>query len=123
MAKTAVEIHWIKPPGQLANAVKEYGDAVMVAVFAVAQTIASQAQNDMRTNAPWTDRTGNARSGLFSMAEQAANDVITIYFSHGHTVEYGKFLELSRGGTYAIIMPTMRKILPDLEKMLQDIFS
>lgn len=93
----------------------------MTAVLAIGKHIATKAQNEMRTNAPWTDRTGNARSGLFSIAEQAARDVVIIYLSHGHTIEYGHYLELSRGGRYAIITPTMEKMYPEIKRMLENL--
>ena len=109
---------WISHPNKLARSIEKYGDRVLTAVFALAQYIATQTQNDMRTNASWTDRTGNARSGLFSIAEQAAADLVIIYLSHGHTIEYGIHLELDHGGRYAIIVPTMEKWFPEIKRML-----
>jgi hypothetical protein len=38
----------------------------------------------------------------------------------GHTVFYGKYLELSNGGTHAVVMSTIEENLPMLERMLQD---
>jgi hypothetical protein len=72
----------------------------------------------MRQTARWEDRTGNARSGLFSLTEQAAQDVVTIWLSHGHTVDYGKWLELANAGKYAVIMPTLQQFLPEIEQAL-----
>ncbi len=115
-------IQWVVSPDVLIEAIEKYGAQVFIAIYAVAQYIATQAQNDMRQNAPWTDRTGNARNGLFSLAEQTAVEVVTIYFSHGHSVNYGIFLETSHGMSYAIIMPTMQRIMPQLETMLNNIF-
>lgn len=37
----------------------------------------------------------------------------------GHTVYYGRFLELSRGGRYAVVMSTLERNLPRLERMLR----
>ncbi|MCP5097204.1 MAG: hypothetical protein GY943_16780 [Chloroflexi bacterium] len=121
MAKSG--FRWVTSPEQLRQGIQDYGEQVVAAVMAVAQYIATQAQNDMRTNASWTDRTGNARAGLFSMAEIAANDVVTIYLSHGSTIDYGEDLELNYGMRYAIIVPTMQRILPELERMLNGIFK
>ena len=116
-------IRWVRPPSQLARAIEQYGDRVLAAVMAVGQYIAQQMQNEARVNAPWTDRTGNARSGLFSTAvEAAAQDVVIIYLSHGHTVDYGVYLELANGGNYAVIMPTIEANLGEIERMLQRIF-
>lgn len=114
--------YWIEPPEKLAENIVKYGERVLTAVYAVAVFFAQLVQNEMRQNAPWTDRTGNARSGLFSQAERAARDVVEIYLSHGHSIEYGEWLEFSRGGKYAIIMPTIERNLATLEKMLDDLF-
>jgi len=38
----------------------------------------------------------------------------------GHTVFYGKYLETSNGGRYAVVMSTIERNLPKLERMLQD---
>jgi hypothetical protein len=40
-----------------------------------------------------------------------------------HTVFYGKYLELSNGGKYAIVMSTLEGNLPKLERMVQEVFS
>ncbi len=110
---------WVTPPSALAQAFAQYGERAVQAVNALAMYLAERIQSDMRASAPWTDRTGNARSGLFSVA----GDVVTIYLSHGHTVVYGKWLELSHGGMYAVIMPTLEKWLPEIERMLKQLFA
>jgi hypothetical protein len=52
--------------------------------------------------------------------ESGSND--TLIITLGHTVFYGKFLELSNGGRYAIIMSTIESNLPNLERLLQEVF-
>jgi len=123
MANSALTIKWINPIENLQKSIEQYGDKVMVAIFAIAQLVAVQAQNEMRLNAPWTDRTGNARNALFSMAEMAATDFVVIYFAHGSAIEYGIFLETGYGMKYAIIVPTMQRMLPQLERMLQQLLK
>lgn len=59
-----------------------------------------------RAGAPWTDRTGNARSGLFGAVEKGKGRV-TIYLSHGERIDYGVYLELNHAGRFAIIWPTI----------------
>jgi hypothetical protein len=116
---------WVKPPSaELIPNVGRYGDRVRVAVRAIADYIGQKMQDESRENARWEDRTGNARSGLFSaVAEDASRDIVTIYLSHGSVIYYGKFLELSNGGKYAIIMPTIEANLPVIEGMLKDVFG
>ena len=117
-----VKFVWVTPPERMAKAIQEYGQRAVQATLAVAQYFAQQCQDEMRQNAAWEDRTGNARSGLFSLAEMAASDVITIYLSHGNTVDYGLWLEVAHGGRYAVIMPTLEKKVPELKQMLDDLF-
>jgi hypothetical protein len=79
----------------------------------------NKVQDYMRNNAPWTDRTGNARQGLFAKsAKDGAGWVITAY----HTVPYGIWLEVAHSGHYAIINPTIqaegRRIMKDLNGFL-----
>lgn len=114
---------WITSPNVLARNIDKYGDRVFKAILAVAKYIATRAQNEMRTNAPWQDRTGNARGGLFSVAEQAAAELVIIYLSHGHTIEYGIHLELDWGGRYAIIVPTMENLYPEIRRMLDNLLK
>jgi hypothetical protein len=74
-----------------------------------------QTEDVMRRGAVWTDRTGAARRGLFHDTQQDGQSV-TVRL--GHTMEYGRYLELSNGGKYAIVMPTIQAQLPALEERL-----
>jgi hypothetical protein len=58
-----------------------------------------------RTNAPWTDRTGNARNGLRAVPfhESPIAHGITLF----HSVPYGIWLEVRHEGRYAIINKTI----------------
>lgn len=119
-----VGIRWVTPPSALADAVERYGERVLVAVTAVAQRIAAIMQDDARQNAPWTDRTGNARSGLFGTAERdVAQKMVVLYLSHGVGLDYTVWLELANEGRYAVIMRTIEAHLPELRDELQGIFG
>ena len=121
--RTNAGIRWVRPPDQLAAAIERYGDRVLTAVQAVAQYIATEMQNSAQHNAPWTDRTGNARSGIFGTAERdAARRVVVIYLSHGPAIDYGIWLETMAGGKWAAIMPNLEAHLPELKQMLDGIF-
>ena len=117
-------VRWETPPSALAQAVERYGDRVLTAVAAVAQYAATQMQNDAKANAPWTDRTGNARTGLFGTSEaDFARKVVTIYLSQGTAIDYGIWLELANSGRYAVVMRTMEAHYQDLMDMLKEIFQ
>lgn len=122
MARTG--FRWVKAPeAELMPNIQGYGTKVLVAVRAVADFMAQKMQGEMRANAPWEDRTGNARSGLFSVTEEIGRDAVRIWLSHGHTVFYGQFLELAHGKRYAVIMPTIEANLGEIEGMLKRIFG
>jgi hypothetical protein len=141
-----LDFHWVTPPDELERAVEEYGEQALAAVHALAAWWGQRCQNDARRNAPWEDRTGNARSGLFFAVdgfgmppitgqvpsstwdqledvtvERGSDDVLIVCL--GHTVYYGRFLELSRGGRYGIIMSTLEGNLPTLEQMLRTLLT
>lgn len=76
-----------------------------------------------RTNAPWDDRTGNARAGI--QAEYMGDEEGTLNLVLYHTVDYGPWLEIRWGGKYAIILPTLEvmgtKMLDACERMMDRI--
>ncbi len=133
----------VAPKEQLIPAVEKYGKDALVAVQAVATYWGQDIQNQARMDAPWTDRTPAARPGLFfavdgfgfkplmgevtpeaksEMSDVAieSGDANTLVIALGHTVFYGKYLETSNGGRYAIVMSTIETNLPSLERMLKD---
>lgn len=136
---------WVVSPDVIIKGIEDYGEKALVAVQAAATYWGQMNQDEARQDAVWEDRTGNARGGLFFAvdgfglspltgevtpeAKREMSDVAvesgnanTLIITLGHTVFYGKFLELSNGGRYAVIMSTLEKNLPALERMLQDIF-
>lgn len=117
-------IRWVRPPSELADALDRYGDRVLQTVAAIAQYTATQMQNDAKRDATWTDRTGNARTGLFGTSEaDFAAKVVTIYLSHGATISYGIWLELGSSGRYSVIMKTLQSHYEPLMQMLREAFN
>lgn len=76
---------------------------------------AADGQARMKMNAPWTDRTGAARTGLFTVVEHGGNTYRIIF---SHSVNYGIWLEVKFSGRDAIIMPTVLDVGIDLMKNL-----
>lgn len=99
-------IKWKTPPATLATRVDQYGENLQVAVQRLADFFATRIEAYARANAPWQNRTGNARAGLRSFAQTTATRVVVYLL---HTVSYGVFLE--RGTRFAaprpIIVPTL----------------
>lgn len=91
-------------------------DTVLGALMEYEET---KVQDHMRSSAPWTDRTGNARQGLFAKAFKADG-------SHGivcyHTMPYGIWLEVKSSGQYAVIVPTIQaegvRVMRSVSKLL-----
>ena len=81
---------------------------------------AQRVQDYMRQNAPWNDRTGNARGGLKCEAEGDA-DGFRLYLMH--TVDYGIWLEVRWGGKYAIIEPTVEAMGPAVMSALDGLLT
>ena len=109
---SAARIVWKRDPEDLARAIAKTGERVKT--NALVPYLSRQADTlpaQMKQDAPWADRTGKARRTLLVEVEQDDNR-IALVFSHG--VEYGKYLELSNGGRYAIIGPTIVKSGPML---------
>lgn len=116
-------VRWLQPPRVLADALGRYADRVPLAVETVAQRMALLMQNDARQHAPWTDRTGAARRGLFGATERdMARRLVTVYLSHGPDVSYGRWLELANQGKHSIVMQTLLKHLPQIKADLDAIF-
>jgi len=91
--------------GQVFRNLDAWDRRMRAATFALAQNWAGKLEREMKEKAPWTDRTGNARAGLYGTAEWDGNDVV---IRIGHTVDYGVYLELARDGLYAIVKPTQQ---------------
>lgn len=84
---------------------------------------AAQAQRGeayMKLNAPWTDRTGAARSGLYTRYSKLGS-TREILFSH--SVAYGIWLEVANSGDYQVILPSLRVIGRETMAQLKDLFG
>jgi hypothetical protein len=74
------------------------------AIAAVVKRQAPKAEAWMKINAPWTDRTGNARATL--RAEPINDDGVHDLELTG-AMPYQVYLETKNSGRYAIIQPAM----------------
>jgi hypothetical protein len=112
---------WAHSPDEVFPAgMDEYLAGVRAAILQIAQRRAPEIEAWMKANAPWTDRTGNARQTLSVEVRMFATQVV-IWMSHG--VTYGKYLELAYGGQYAVIGPALDQFAPaiwnDVEQLLR----
>lgn len=84
-------------------------------------TKASELEAKMKSNRPWTDRTGMAKATLSARVSQPDQNTIRITLAHG--VEYGIWLELAHEKNYAIVAPTIREEGPRVVEGLNNILS
>lgn len=68
-------------------------------------------QDYAQSNASWSDITGMARAGLTASVFEEGGAIV-LELAHG--VEYGYWLELIQDGNFAIIMPTLEALGPEI---------
>lgn len=115
---SGLSFKWTKHPAALGQAAEDYTGAITQDVRTMVTDRARWAQNEMRATRPWNDMTGNARKGLFASASFGASHAEITFV---HTVDYGVYLELSRGGKYAVVVPTMYRTVEELRKDLKEL--
>lgn len=105
----------------LKSGLEKMSDKMGALILMYSATKASRLQAQMKSNRPWTDRTGRAKATLSAKVSQPSADIIRITLAHG--VWYGIYLELCHGKRYAIIAPTVRQEAPKMISDLQDIMN
>lgn len=128
----------------IGSGVPEWREHMVAASFAVVKAGAGHIQAAMQQGAPWKDRTGHARQGLFGDAVLDINPTgALIILQAGHSMEYGIYLETVRGSAYghrrqmmilqlsdplyagplAIVWPTIDLEYPKISAALQRLWS
>lgn len=109
------------------KSVKEMDRRLERAIFGVAKYWDGRVESHMKHNAPWKDRTTNARNGLSAKAIKEGAGRFAILLSHA--VNYGIYLErgTSKMAARPIILPTIRiyapKVMGTLTKLLSRLGS
>jgi hypothetical protein len=83
----------------------KYGDITWEQGEIIMRSLMAEAEGFAVLHAPWTDRTGMARNSLQSYVFADKKTILGVL---AIGVFYGKYLELSNGGKYRIIRPTLR---------------
>jgi hypothetical protein len=92
-------------PGSLKRNLRAFDGDINALVAGVVDFSSDKARTYMKTNAPWTDRTGNARQTLNSHAEHTT-EYHEIHLYGG--MPYQIFLEVRWAGRFAIIGPAVK---------------
>lgn len=105
----------------LTPGLKAFPDQLDNAVGQTVDYFTLRAESYMRENAPWTDRTGNARSTLHAEAFHEPPIRHGIVCSHG--MPYGIWLEIANEGRFQIINPTIDAVGQELMNGLRLLFA
>jgi hypothetical protein len=92
---------------------KKFERNLLIMVGAFAGRLEAKAVQDR----PWTDRTNAARNSITGSYDQTPGSII-VALAIG--VEYGKYLELSRGGKYRVIRPTVDAMRREFGQLPKD---
>ena len=95
----------------LINQPENFGGELLAKARQHMYDLADEIEQYAQENAPWQDRTGDARRGLHTVMRES-KDTWEIDLAHG--VSYGFFLETYNGGEFAIIQPTLRHFAPEM---------
>lgn len=100
---------------------KHLNDRIDRAMAGVCKYWDGPIETHMKTEAPWTDRTTNARNGL--AAEHVPVDKFHHWILLTHSVDYGIYLETKNDGQYAIVVPTLMMYGPKVMKTFNKIMD
>lgn len=84
-----------------------YAERIESEIVALANGLTDEIADYMKAEARWTDRTGNARAGLYSDVIHVARQSVTILASHGPAIPYAIYLETVSAGRFGIIADTI----------------
>lgn len=79
----------------------------------------------MKENAPWTDRTGDARRGLMAYVEEDESPyaIGVIRLTYSDDIDYGVWLEFAYQGRWGIIAPALDYWGPRVQRSLQGLMN
>lgn len=102
--------------GDLSANLAVFDARVTTGISASVDFVASGAEGQLKTDAPWTDRTGAARTGLHTDTDHEARAWTLVL---AHAVNYGIWLETGHNQQYAVIL----KVLVDSGNRLMAILE
>jgi hypothetical protein len=87
---------------------------------ALGEYYAKKVEAEAKVDAPWTDRTGHARQGLFG---EAVMENTELKVRLAHSMDYGMWLEVCNDGKYAILESTIKKNAPQFIKSAKELMQ
>lgn len=104
----------------VARKLKSWGKNVEDNLLTEMEKLALDMENEAKDNRPWTDRTGNARRSISGSAAKEGSDYRAAL---AIGVDYGKYLELSHGGRFRIVRPTIDRSRQKFIAALRRVFK
>lgn len=95
---------------------REYGGLLMLM-----QTAATKMERWAKENAPWTDRTGQARQRLTGQAYWEDKNIVVAAIAH--QVDYGIWLELAHQRKYAILEKALEEHRGEIEEAVKTLLE
>lgn len=115
---------WDVPPDAVfPQMAQQYTKFCALTGVRVAETRAPEAEQWMKQNHPWTNRTGAAEAGLHVDVKDSPGVLTEIVFSHDDSLDYPVYLEIANGGKFAIIAPAVDYWGPILMRDIQRIIN
>lgn len=114
---TSVQVQW--EMRGLESGLTSYSQRAQDIPYEICRFFAPQVEAEAKQNAEWIDRTGNARQSLRAQALEIKAGAAALLLIHG--MPYGRYLELSFQGRYAIIGPTLESYYPRVKQMMRDV--
>jgi hypothetical protein len=102
----------------LSPGLAEFGEKLHAAVTTLFAFMEDKAMEYMKSNAPWTDQTGNARNTLSAKSFPDPDEYTLVIY---HQMPYGIWLEVRWEGKYAILIPSIEHLGPEIMSALRDI--
>lgn len=100
---------WSPPPVVIAQRVISLGPGIRSRFAKKLQGFAATFQAEMKSGAPWTDRTGQTRASLSCRASVGANEGVLSFSVSGPG---SPWVEIANQGRFAIVVPTIQSAGP-----------
>jgi hypothetical protein len=114
----SLKVDW--DDGRLAKNIAELDLKTVKALEIIFAFQAAKSTGWMKTNAPWTDQTTAARSGLHATSSRSGSRFELVL---AHAVSYGIWLEVCNSGKYQIILPALRNASESLQGLIKNLWS
>lgn len=117
-----LQIRWDYSPRKVwLDNFDEYVKAIMEGLQKICELYAPEIEKWMKENASWSDRTSNARQGLYAEVYELV-DMMGYGVMFDHKMEYGFWLEFANQGRFGIIAPALDRFGSQMFKDVKKLF-